>query len=72
MEMNFWPLFSLAALLCSVIMMGTWAIAKKINNDYEWKNNIIKKSKENKISEKEQFEKDVEYVLVSEYTPIKE
>jgi len=47
-------------------------IAKKINADEGWKKNISKKAQENKISEKEQLEKDVQYVLVSEYTPVKE
>lgn len=47
------------------------AIAKKINGDENWKKIILVKAKENHSTEKEQIEKDIDYVLAQEYTPRK-
>ena len=46
-------------------------IRNNINNTPDWKKSIIDKAKQNKISIEQQTEKDVEYVIQNEYTPLK-
>ncbi len=46
-------------------------ITNKINADAQWKESILKKAKENNISEKQQLDKDVEFILTTENTPVK-
>jgi len=46
-------------------------IEKQIEGNAEWKNKILAKAKENHISDKEQFDKDVDYILEKEYMPVK-
>ncbi|HXB40013.1 MAG TPA: hypothetical protein VNZ49_05680 [Bacteroidia bacterium] len=46
-------------------------ISDMINGNAEWKKSITQKAKENNISEKEQFNRDMEFMLKQDYTPVK-
>jgi len=46
-------------------------IINKINSASDWKKDIAKKATENHISVEEQMKKDVDYVIQTDYTPIK-
>ncbi|HWY35164.1 MAG TPA: hypothetical protein VNX68_11000 [Nitrosopumilaceae archaeon] len=47
-------------------------IEENINNDPNWKKDIVNKAKQNKIGEKEQLERDIDFVFKTDYCPVRE